>query len=206
MEAFWTFGVVVSLVANLVFLLVVLSFARELGIILVRIGPAYSKETASGPAVGERLEPFEITDLQGNNHWVSTTKFRHQLLLFLSPACSNCKELLPGLHTLAKDYRDSVQVFAVSSGEQTPEDYENAKRLGPLVPYVCRAELHSDSEFAIHGTPYAVLLDSSNSVVSKGMVNNLQHLESLLSLEVYKSKVDEHSSQAEVPESVETTN
>lgn len=188
METFQTIGIILLAVASLAFFVLLLALIRELGIILVRLGPVYAKPTKEGPQIGERVEPLEIADLSGKTHYIRPTKFQQQLLVFVAPGCPVCSELLPGLRTLAADYRDRAIVFAISSSERTPEDFDYAKKLQPFVSYICSPDLHH--QFSVDGSPYAILLNADNEVTAKGIANNLQHLESLFSIELYSTHRD----------------
>lgn len=191
MDTFWTVGVAAALVMNIVLAVVMLGVIRELGVVLVRIGPAYARPVPSGPKLEDVIEPFAVADINGLTYQVRPTKFEYRLLLFVSPGCPGCTALIPGIKTLAKDYADRTKVFAISSGERTPQDLDYARAVYPHVVYTCDPTLHE--EFGVDGTPYAFLLDSDNMVVSKGIVNHLGHLESLFTLEAYQfnSKRDE---------------
>lgn len=188
MEAFWTTGIIVIAITQAIAFVLIIAFARELGIILVRLGPVTARPTPDGPAIGDQIEALELEDLHGRTHHVSAAK-SERLLVFVSPTCPGCEELLPGLRTLGAQFGVTPRVFAISSKERTAEDFAYAKQLGPHVPYICDPGLHE--RFSIHTSPYAVLLDHDNVVRAKGVTNNLQHLESLFSLETYV-EVHEH--------------
>lgn len=168
--------------ANTVFLLLLIAITRELGMILVRIGPTGVRNTTDGLSISETVESLEVEAIDGRTVRISATKFQPKLLAFLSPRCDACAGLVPALRTLASAYAGELTVVAISSGTPSPEDHAMADRLGPLVPYVCSTDLAQ--RFKIHTAPYVTLLDAENVVRAKGIANTLQHLESLLALEV----------------------
>ncbi|MCH8815474.1 MAG: hypothetical protein IH957_10345 [Chloroflexi bacterium] len=194
METFWTGGIVVVAITQVLAFILIIAFARELGVILVRLGPVTARPTPDGPTIGERIEALELSDLHGRTYNISACK-TERLLVFVSPTCPGCDELLPGLRTLGAEFGVTPRVFAISSKEGTPGDFDYAKRLAPHVPYICDPGLHD--RFGVHTSPYAVLLDHDNVVKAKGVANNLQHLESLFSLETYVETHD-HSEHQEV--------
>lgn len=182
MDSFWTAGIVVLAIMNALTLVALLAFARELGTVLVRLGPSVPRVVASGPQTGTTIEPLELRSLDGAVHRVMAGKSRWKLLMFVAPACPSCLEIAPALRTFAAQYSDRVQVFAVSSGDPVPGDFEYAASLGAHVAFTRDARLAT--ELHIPGTPYAVLLDASNVVVSLGVTNNLEQLESLIAVQV----------------------
>jgi len=168
--------------ANLCFLVLLIAITRELGVILVRLGPASVRPGNDGLPIGQSIEALEIETLSGAEVQISPTKFQSKLLVFLAPRCDVCAQMVPALKSLASAYAGEVSVIAISSGAKTAEDYALAQRLAPVVPYACSVEL--THRFKIHATPYVVLLDTQNVVRAQGIANNLQHLESLFALEV----------------------
>lgn len=137
--------------ANLVFLLLLLGITRELGIVLVRLGPTGVRAASDGPNVGQAFEPFEIETLDRARVSIAPSKFQPKLLAFVSPQCDACIKLMPGLRTLAAAYAGELTVVAISSRAPTPEDYARRKELEPVVPYACSPELAQ--RFMIHATP-----------------------------------------------------
>jgi methylamine dehydrogenase accessory protein MauD len=182
METFWTVGIVVLGIGNVLCLLLLLAFARELGVILVRLGPSTARATVDGPTIGEVLEPIVLTDLHGGVHGIAATKTQQTLLVFMAPSCSSCRDLIPGLRTMKRQYAGVVRIYAVGSQPHS-RDREFAAALDP-VPFALDEQLAV--ALKIHSTPYAILLDSTNAPVAKGLVNNLEHLESLVALQVHE--------------------
>lgn len=181
MEAFWTASVVVLLVANAAFLVIMLSFARELGMILVRLGPSQARILPSGPSVGSTVADFAVTDLAGKQHHVAPSKYKSYVMIFTSPSCPACSDLLPALGTFSRDYSDRVSTIVISSSELSPQDLDHQRRIGKSAIYSCAPHLHE--EFTVDATPYGLLLDSGLQVKAKGVVNSLDQLEGLFQLE-----------------------
>jgi len=151
MALFWTIGIIGLLICQALMFILILAFARELGVILVRLGPISARPAPEGPAVGEVVEPIEMVDITGKAHPLRPRK-SNALLVFISPSCPACEELLPGMRTLAKEYRTTgLKVYALSARDPSPEDYAYAAGLTRSVPYICSAALHE--AYSIHGTP-----------------------------------------------------
>jgi methylamine dehydrogenase accessory protein MauD len=182
MELFWTAGIIALGALNAFMLIALLAFAREIGIILVRLGPAVPKVLNEGPKTGAAIGTIDLRRLDGTKHVVAATKLEWKLLMFVSPACRSCVEIAGALKTFATHYRDRVRVYAISSGQPSPEDAVLAESLGPRVIYSRNAEV--GSQLQIPATPYAVLLDENNIVVSVGITNSLEQLEALLAIQL----------------------
>ena len=99
------------------------------------------------------------------------------LLLFVAPSCPICKHLLPVARAMAKQ-RDRVRVVYASAGEdmQAQEGFVAAARL-PRDSYVVSDAL--GLAFGAAKLPFAALIAPDGRVVSLGLVNTREHLESL---------------------------
>jgi hypothetical protein len=82
-----------------------------------------------------------------------------------------------------RQYASRLRIYAVSSAQPSLRDREFAAALDP-VPFALDEQLAI--ALNIHSTPYAVLLDPNNAPVAKGLANNLEHLESLIALQVHE--------------------
>lgn len=177
METFWTIGTISALALNAILFIVVLALVREIGIILVRLGPSRPLVTTEGADIGSTVRPIELTSVTGRAVAIVPTKSRLNLMLFMSPACNACEQLMPAVKTFSRAYRDRISVTLVSNllneGYHTDDGNDFA--------IVHSLELYR--QFNIMSTPYAMLLDNNNVVVSRGAVNTLDELESLVSFE-----------------------
>jgi methylamine dehydrogenase accessory protein MauD len=99
-----------------------------------------------------------------------------QLLLFVSPSCPLCKDLIP----IARNFARTEKLDIVFVGDDALEEQRAMiARLdmaglpfinGPLV----------GRTFHVDRLPHAVLIGDSGTVLSKGLVNSREHLESLV--------------------------
>jgi methylamine dehydrogenase accessory protein MauD len=172
MSGWWLVSYVVlwALVATLA--LLTLALARQIGILHLRLGPRGALELdEEGPPLGEAPEPVDARDLDGRPIAVGGPG-RAQLLLFVSPGCPVCREVLPSLPVAA---RVGGMHPLVVSDAQDPQDAHPHLSDAPVVlgPELARA-------YAVPGTPYAVALDHLGVVRAKGTINNLEQLEGLV--------------------------
>ena len=189
MEIFWTAGIVGLTVLDVVYSVVMLYFAKEVGTVLVRMGPTFARPSPEGLQIGSAIEELTITSEDGKTHGIGGLDLDPlpTLFLFVSPRCPACHELTPALKAFRRAYRHHLRVVAVevSQGESSDDKYARSlARLGVI--YTRDGGLRE--RFDVNGVPYAVLLDRRNVLVAKGTVNNLQQLESLFSIEVFAPK------------------
>jgi methylamine dehydrogenase accessory protein MauD len=99
------------------------------------------------------------------------------LLVFISPQCATCNELMPHVRDLARTHSDlDLVLMSTMDDLEMNRAYANFARLGKLT-YLLAGE--AAARLDIEGTPYAIHLDPQGVVTAKGLVNNYEHLLSL---------------------------
>lgn len=162
-ETLWKLIVIVLCGAVIAEGLVLVGVMRTLGSLLLRVAPAHPGVVEGGPAVGSDAA---LQDLAVSPPGV---------LVFLSPGCSMCESLIPALRPLAKAY-PTLTLIAIPGGDEDERAFY-AQKIGDLA----RPDLfHLYREWDVPGTPFAVGVDASGTVRGTGVVNNLEHLESLV--------------------------
>src|SRR5712675_322660 len=158
--------------------LALLALARQVGVLHVRLAPAGALLTGKGPVVGEAAPVLDVTTIDGAPLAIGKTlaKGRMQMLLFVSPHCPLCKDLIP----IAKNFVRREKLDIVFVGDDALEEQRAMiARLDmaglPFVngPIVGRT-------FHVDRLPHAVLIGPTGTVLSKGLVNSREHLESLV--------------------------
>ena len=169
MTGWWLVSYIVLWAVVVLLAVLVLALARQIGTLHLRLAPRGALELDDeGPALGEAPEPADARALDGTRVSIGGPG-EPQLLLFVSPGCPVCREVLPSLPTAARAGRMSPRVIA---------DAEEASEAPDGIPVVADPELAR--RYAIPGTPYAVALDAIGVVRAKGTVNNLEQMEGLV--------------------------
>jgi methylamine dehydrogenase accessory protein MauD len=165
--------VVVALLA-----VVVLAAVRQIGLIQHRIPPVGARMTAVGPQIGSQAPGFNGPDLFGRPTTLGSPRGRKSLLVFVSTRCDTCDDLAPAIKSIARSESDMIDTILMSDSPE--EDVRNYARRHSLthLPIVVSQEVVES--YAVQATPYGLLVDESQNVVSKGIVNNIEHLESLV--------------------------
>jgi methylamine dehydrogenase accessory protein MauD len=170
-DAWWLASYLALWTLVIVLALVVVALARQVGTLHLRLGPRGALEVDDeGPPLGEAPEPRDARDARGHAVTVGGPG-RGQLILFISPGCPVCREVLPGVDAAA--HAGGLAPIVVSDGG--PEEGPQGNGAPPPVvdPELSRA-------FGVPGTPYAVVLDDLGVVQAKGTVNNLEQMEGLV--------------------------
>ena len=166
-----------------VLLLAILLFAltRQVGILHERVAPAGALQPTTGPKIGEVTEGIQTKSLQGESIQIGGSekvKFS-SFVLFISPTCPVCKELVPTAISLARSEQDRIRLLFASDGENIEQHQSYIRDLEiEEYPYVVSEGL--GMYYQVSKLPFAILIDHNGVLRSKGLVNTREHLESLI--------------------------
>lgn len=173
MTGWWAASYAVLWALVVMLCIVVVALARQIGTLHLRLGPLGALEIDDeGPPLGEAPAPIEARTTNGEPVTVGGPG-EAQMLLFVSPGCRVCRDVLPGLPSVAQAHR--LLPLVVAGEYDGGETDVGVERAGATV--VSSAEVMST--YGIPGTPYVVVLDRGGVVRAKGTVNNLEQLEGL---------------------------
>lgn len=173
MDGWWAASYVVLWIVVIVLSVVVVALARQIGTLHLRLGPTGALEMdEEGPPIGEAPEAIEAATLEGEPVIVGGPG-NNRMLLFVSPGCIVCKQVLPSIHAVSGDMAAYVVTDVDRQESRLAFGAENLR--GSVIPgkEVCRA-------YDVPGTPYVIVLDRSGVVQAKGTVNNLEQMEGLI--------------------------
>lgn len=169
---------IVSWIVILLLAVALLALARQVGVLHMRVAPAGALTTSAGPAVGSAAAAIPATTIEGT----TTTVGGHlhgvplRLLMFVSPSCPLCKNLIPMAKSFARDER--VQLVFIGDDDVGSQRQMIAEHGLGGYQFINGPEVGQAYEVA--KLPYAVLMDEHGTILSKGLVNSREHLESLV--------------------------
>jgi len=155
--------------------LALLALARQVGVLHVRLAPAGALLSGKGPVVGEAAPVLDALTMEGAPIAIGKPGLK-QLLLFVSPHCPLCKELIP----IAKNFAKTEKLDIIFVGDDDPDEQRAMiARLGMgSLPFVNSSIV--GRTFHVDRLPHAVLISADGTLLSKGLVNSREHLESLI--------------------------
>jgi methylamine dehydrogenase accessory protein MauD len=105
-----------------------------------------------------------------------------RLLVFASPGCLSCRELIPGLNEVRKTRSGEFDFLVICRG-----DIESCRSFGRMnrleAPMVIDTNGQIEKDYMVTLMPFAYLLDHEGRVVIRGVANDWRQLESLLDQE-----------------------
>ena len=175
LEGWWAASYVVLWALVVLLGITVVALARQIGTLHLRLGPRGALEMdEEGPPLGTGLPEETLVDVDGVERAIGGPG-ESQLLLFVSPGCMVCEQVLPGIPAVAKS--SALQAFVLTDVDEheSRRAYQSKDLGAPLVPARFVAQ-----RYEVPGTPYVIVLDNLGIVRAKGTINNLEQLEGLV--------------------------
>ncbi len=155
-----------------------LAIARQVGVLHMRVAPAGALTTAGGPAVASTAPAVPARTIEGEAVTVGgpAPGSALRLLMFVSASCPLCKALIP----MAKSFGRDERVELIFVGDDLVPVQQGMIATHGLGAYRFINGPEVGQAFAVGKLPYAILLDAEGVILSKGLVNSREHLESLV--------------------------
>ena len=159
-NGYWVASYVALWIVVLVLAAVVIALVRQIGVLHLRLSPAGALDLRAGPPVGEPAPAF-----------AELPPHREALVLFGSEGCGLCRDLLPSATALARA-EPSLHVLVLSASASFTELVR--------APAHALADVGVVAQWRVRSTPFGVFVGADGVVRAKGIVNTLEHLESLV--------------------------
>jgi methylamine dehydrogenase accessory protein MauD len=156
--------------------LALLALARQVGVLHMRVAPAGALMTGKGPVVGEAAPVMDAVTLDGAALALGKPTGRKQLLLFVSPHCPLCKELIPVARNFART--EKLDIVFVGDDQEAEQRAMIARLDMGGLPFVNSSVI--GRAYQVDRLPHAVLIGDEGKLLSRGLVNSREHLESLV--------------------------
>jgi methylamine dehydrogenase accessory protein MauD len=174
-HGWWVGSYLVLWALVIVLSLVVVALARQLGAMHAPPGsPRIVGSDHEGPPLDEAAGRDEVSDIRGVPVTVGGPG-RRQLLLFVSPGCGVCEQVLPALPALARN--GQLAPYVITEIDGTEAELSFGAHAGG-VPVISAPELLA--RLNIPATPYVVVTDRLGVVRGKGALTGTEQLEDLI--------------------------
>jgi hypothetical protein len=140
---------------------------RQLGIMLVRLGPGYARPLYQGPRRGEYL------GLKFEGLWGQRKQTLPTLYIFASSLCPICESVRRACKHVAAHWSGVTDIVFIYEAEESAPQNE-----APNVLIWSHPRLMDQLEIRL--VPYGVMTDASATVIAAGLISNASQLESLL--------------------------
>jgi methylamine dehydrogenase accessory protein MauD len=184
MSGVWLASYVILWLLVLVMGFLLAGALRQLGLVQLRLGDdPGALITDTGLERGTFAPDFTALDANsGESIALSDLPARARLLVFVSPSCLSCRELIPGMNEVQATRGREFDFLAVCRGDL--ESCRSFARMNRLhAPMVVDTAGQVEKNYEVSLTPFAYLLDHERRVVIRGIANDWRQLESLLDQE-----------------------
>lgn len=171
---------IVSWLVILLLGVLVYALSRQIGVLHERIKPVGALSLGSAIQVGEPAPSFKVPNINGDDVSIGSARDdgKVTLLFFLSSSCPVCKILIPVLTALGSQEQDWLSLIFVSDGEPAEHSAVITEHQLQAWPYVLSMEV--GMAYQISKLPYGVLISPEGQLSSHGLINNREHIESLI--------------------------
>jgi methylamine dehydrogenase accessory protein MauD len=179
----WLASYIVLWVVVLLLAFLLAGALRQLGLMQLRLGDdPGALITDTGLERGSEAPDFTGLDSEsGEVVRLSELPTVPRMLVFASPGCLSCRELIPGLNEVRRT-RGELDFLVVCRG-----DLESCQAFGRMnrleAPMVVDSTGQIEKDYLVTLTPFAYLIDHEGRVVIRGIANDWRQLESLLEQE-----------------------
>ena len=184
MSGVWLASYVVLWLLVLVLALLLAGALRQLGLLQLRLGDdPGALITDTGLERGTLAPDFTAVGAE-SSELVTLSELPPvpRMIVFASPGCLSCRELIPGLNEVRKTRAGEFDFLVICRG-----DVESCQAFGRMnrleAPMVVDTNGQIEKDYLVTLTPFAYLLDHERNVVIRGIANDWRQLESLLEQE-----------------------
>jgi methylamine dehydrogenase accessory protein MauD len=184
MSGVWLASYIVLWVVVLVLAFLLAGALRQLGLMQLRLGDdPGALITDTGLERGAQAPDFTAIESEsGELVTLSDLVAKPRVLVFASPGCLSCRELIPGLNEVRKTRKGEFDFLVICRGDvESCQGFGRMNRLEAQMVVDTNGQIEKDYQVTL--TPFAYLLDHEGNVVIRGIANDWRQLESLLEQE-----------------------
>jgi methylamine dehydrogenase accessory protein MauD len=124
---------------------------------------------------GKKAPDFTLPSANGTDISLRDFAGRKVFLVFTQSGCSPCKAIVPALNLLSP----ACQVLVINNGDAVATR-KWSHEVGARFPVLAQTQLSTSKKYEVYATPFAFLIDEKGVIVSKGIINNRQHIRYVL--------------------------
>jgi methylamine dehydrogenase accessory protein MauD len=136
-----------------------------------------SRTGRGGLKPGKKAPDFTLPCVSGGEVSLHDFAGRRVFLVFTMSGCKPCKRIVPELNKLQRGGK--LQVLVVNNGE-LEATRQWAGEAGLCFPVLAQQQFSVSKRYEMYATPSAFLIDERGVIVSKGIINNGQHIDFVL--------------------------
>ena len=136
-----------------------------------------SRTGRGGLKPGKKAPDFTLPCVSGGEVSLHDFAGRRVFLVFTMSGCKPCHRIAPELNKLQRGGK--VQVLVANNGELEAAR-QWAEEAGVCFPVLAQQQFSVSKRYETYATPFAFLIDERGVIVSRGIINNGQHIDFVL--------------------------
>jgi methylamine dehydrogenase accessory protein MauD len=181
MTPWWLLSYVALWLVVLLLAFLLLGALRALGLLRWRLeqleATTPSRTGRGGLKPGKKAPDFTLPCVSGGEVSLHDFAGRRVFLVFTMSGCKPCHRIVPELNKLQR--RGDVQVLVVNNGE-LEATRQWAAEVKVCFPVLAQQQFSVSKRYEMYATPSAFLIDERGVIASKGLINNGQHIDFVL--------------------------
>jgi methylamine dehydrogenase accessory protein MauD len=182
MNPWWLVSYVALWVVVLLLAFLLLGALRALGLLRWRLeqleATTPTRTGRGGLKPGKKAPDFTLPCVAGGEVSLHDFGGRRVFLVFTQSGCKPCHKIAPELKRL--HHAGAVQVLVVNNGEaEATQKWAAEAKLS--FPVLVQQQFSVSKRYEMYATPFAFLIDEHGVIASKGIINNGQHIDFVLS-------------------------
>ncbi|MFE0301168.1 MULTISPECIES: response regulator [Priestia] len=127
------------------------------------------KKVRSGPVLGEKLQDFEVINVNQKEMKISTLlNSKPKLILFVDMDCTHCRDIIKSLNLFNNNVLRDVEFFTLNS----KDNLEQLKQTNLNQDFYLISEEDMFEKLKVQFFPFYIEVDSNNVVQKKGYASN----------------------------------
>lgn len=124
-----------------------------------------TKESRGSLQAGDEAPDFVLTDLSGEKHQLSDYKGKGVFLNFWGTWCEPCKEEMPHMEKMSKEYKDKgVEVLTVNVGESEFQVNKFKEQYGLTFPMTIDKTKEVQQAYGVNPLPATYMINADGEV------------------------------------------
>jgi methylamine dehydrogenase accessory protein MauD len=182
MNPWWLVSYVALWLVVLLLAFLLLGALRALGLLRWRLeqmeATTPSRTGRGGLKPGKKAPDFTLPSVARGEVSLHDFAGRRVFLVFTQSGCRPCHKVAPELNRLHA--AGAVQVLVVNNGEAEATQ-KWAAEVKVRFPVLMQQQFSVSKRYEMYATPFAFLIDEHGVIASKGIINNAQHIDFVLS-------------------------
>lgn len=180
MDGIWLASYVILWMVVLIETILLVGVLRQTGNLLLKVDKVAIPDTSEeGISISESV-PDLINQLFKRG--VSIEPEKPLILVFISPGCPGCDDLIPAIREFELHQGLKFNLVFISMEPSIPDQYNFIKSNGVRAPIVYLHGIEIALLCKVRSTPYVLLFDKNNVLRAKGPIGNYNGLSALIKM------------------------